>query len=246
MTSHRQHRMTTLPSILIIACVCSCASAFSVTNTNSGMIQIFPSSASGIRRTTTGQRLHHPSTNGIGEPASANAVHNVHRISSLSLASTINEYDTTTSSTDDEDEEEFADNPLKSAGLSFVSASSKSLGMLFYNIGGMDHKDIQALLLEAGTHLVAAGEAWHSDWDAVRDSMSYASTAFYDISNVFGSANIDESMPLGTLFDNIGKELEDISEISGCCAVGPPCSSPNLLAVEVRFARIGRCTVLLY
>ena len=29
-------------------------------------------------------------------------------------------------------------------------------------------------------------------------------------------------------------ELEDISEISGCCAVGPPCSSPNLLAVEVR------------
>ena len=234
MTSH-SHRMTTLPSILIITCVCSCASAFSVTNTNSGMIQRFPSS--GIRRTTaTGQKLHHLSTNGIGEPASANAIHNVHRISSLSLASTINEYDTTASSAsiDDEDEEEFADNPLKSAGLSFVSASSKSLGMLFYNIGGMDHKDIQALLLEAGTHLVAAGEAWHSDWDAVRDSMSYASTAFYDISNVFGSANIDESMPLGTLFDNIGKELEDISEISGCCAVGPPCSSPNLLAVEVR------------
>jgi hypothetical protein len=39
-----------------------------------------------------------------------------------------------------------ADNPLTSAGLSFVSASSKSLGMLFYNIGGMDHKEIQALL----------------------------------------------------------------------------------------------------
>lgn len=139
---------------------------------------------------------------------------------------------------DGETEED--NNPLKSAGLSFVSASTKSLGMLFYNIGGMDHKEIQALLLQAGTHLVAAGEAWTSDWDAVRESMASASEAFYDISDVFGSANIDESMPLGTLFEQIGRELEDISSISGCCAVGPPCSSPNLLAVEEHLTEVSK------
>eukprot|EP00985_Skeletonema_marinoi_P006123 scaffold2657_cov155-Skeletonema_marinoi.AAC.3 len=130
------------------------------------------------------------------------------------------------------EEEEEDNNPLKSAGLSFISASTKSLGMLFYNIGGMDHKEIQALLLQAGTHLVNAGTAWATDWDVVRDDMYSASQSFYDISNVFGSANIDESLELGTLFEQIGKELEDISNIGGCCSVGPPCSSPNLLAVE--------------
>mmetsp|Transcript_27827 Transcript_27827/g.42943 ORF Transcript_27827/g.42943 Transcript_27827/m.42943 type:complete len:269 (-) Transcript_27827:1119-1925(-) len=130
------------------------------------------------------------------------------------------------------EEEEEDNNPLKSAGLSFISASTKSLGMLFYNIGGMDHKEIQALLLQAGTHLVNAGTAWTTDWDVVRDDMYSASQSFYDISNVFGSANIDESLELGTLFEQIGKELEDISNIGGCCSVGPPCSSPNLLAVE--------------
>ena len=123
-------------------------------------------------------------------------------------------------------------NPLKSAGLSFQSASTKSLGMLFYNIGGLDHKEIQALLLSAGTHLVHAGEAWSTNWDTVRTSMYTASKSFYDISNVFGSANIDESLELGTLFERIGYELEDISNISGCTSIGPPCSSPNLLVVE--------------
>ena len=62
--------------------------------------------------------------------------------------------------------------------------------------------------------------------------MYTASKSFYDISNVFGSANIDESLELGTLFERIGCELEDISNISGCTSVGPPCSSPNLLVVE--------------
>jgi len=124
------------------------------------------------------------------------------------------------------------DNPIKSAGLSFISASSKSLGMLFYNIGGLDHKDIQAHLLQAGTHLVHAGEYWSSDWSVVQESMLLASQSFYDISNVFGSANIDESLPLGTLFENISHELKDISNISGCCSVGPPCSVPNLLAIQ--------------
>jgi len=133
---------------------------------------------------------------------------------------------------DDNEEEDNTNNPLKSAGLSFISASTKSLGMLFYNIGGMDHKEIQALLLQAGTHLVNAGNAWTSDWDVVRDCMYSAAKSFYDISNVFGSANIDESLELGTLFEQIGSELEDISNIGGCCSVGPPCSSPNLLAVE--------------
>ncbi|KAL7465577.1 hypothetical protein ACHAXS_005898, partial [Conticribra weissflogii] len=120
-------------------------------------------------------------------------------------------------------EEDFhPENPLRSAGLSFISASTKSLGMLFYNIGGMDHKEIQALLLQAGTHLLSAGNSWDDDWDSVRESMFAASHAFYDISNVFGSANIDESLPLAMLFEKIGNELEDISDISGCCAVGPP------------------------
>jgi len=104
--------------------------------------------------------------------------------------------------------------------------------MLFYNIGGLDHKDIQAHLLQAGTHLVHAGEYWSSDWSVVQESMLLASQSFYDISNVFGSANIDESLPLGTLFENISHELKDISNISGCCSVGPPCSVPNLLAIK--------------
>jgi hypothetical protein len=128
--------------------------------------------------------------------------------------------------------ESLPNNPLTSAGLSFISASTKSLGMLFYNIGGMDHKDIQALLLQAGTALVDAGSQWENDWNSVTHSMQDASKAFYDISNVFGSANIDESLELALLFEQIGKELEDISNISGCVSIGPPCSCGNLFAVE--------------
>lgn len=143
--------------------------------------------------------------------------------------STIPKQSTTTGT---ESDENMIDNPIKSAGLSFISASSKSLGMLFYNIGGLDHKDIQALLLQAGTHLVNAGEYWSTDWSMVQDSILLASKAFYDISNVFGSANIDESLPLGTLFENISHELQDISNISGCCSLGPPCSVPNLLEIQ--------------
>ena len=150
-------------------------------------------------------------------------------------ASTMNE-DTATYDYDTDD----TDNPLTSAGLSFVSASSKSLGMLFYNIGGMDHKEIQALLLRAGTHLVSAGRHWSSDWDSVRESMYFASRAFYSISDVFGCSQIDESMPLGDLFERIGRELEDISSIGGCCAVGPPCSTPNLLAIEENLIEVSR------
>ena len=128
----------------------------------------------------------------------------------------------------------------KSAGLSFISASDKSLGMLFYNVGGMDHKEIQSYLLRIGNHLVAAGESWSTSWDDVRDSMELAGQAFYDISNVFGSANIDESMPLGQLFENVGKELNDISAISGCCSVGPPCSVPNLLTIEEHLTAVSK------
>ena len=156
----------------------------------------------------------------------------------LALSSLANNLQYDNNSQEDDDEEE--SNPLKSAGLSFQSASTKSLGMLFYNIGGMDHKEIQALLLQAGTHLVNAGSAWTTDWDMVRDSMYSASQSFYDISNVFGSANIDESLELGTLFEQIGSELEDISNIGGCTSVGPPCSSPNLLSVEECLVAISR------
>lgn len=165
----------------------------------------------------------------------------------MMIRSTVNDDATTTiecassdSTSDDDSDDDDNNNPVKSAGLSFVSASSKSLGMLFYNIGGMDHKEIQALLLEAGTSLVSAGEAWSSDWDAVRDGMHSASKAFRSISDVFGSANIDESMPLGVLFENIGVELEDVSNIGGCASVGPPCSVPNLLAVEEYLIEISK------
>lgn len=141
-------------------------------------------------------------------------------------------YSTLQYETDDDSSNSDSNNPLKSAGRSFISASSKSLGMLFYNIGGMDHKEIQGLLLEAGTHLVNAGVAWSSNWNTVRECMYSASKSFYDISDVFGSANIDESLELGTLFERIGRELEDISNISGCTSIGPMCSSSNLLSVE--------------
>ena len=183
-------------------------------------------------------------------PVSTNAYHCCRsRISYLlSLSSTMSDGTETTTALDDGNYETSAEdfdeeekvNPLQSAGLSFISASDKSLGMLFYNIGGMDHKEIQALLLQAGTHLVEAGESWTTDWNSVRNSMASASQAFYDISNVFGSANIDESMPLGTLFENIGRELEDISSISGCTSVGPPCSVPNLLAVEEHLTAVSK------
>lgn len=112
--------------------------------------------------------------------------------------------------------------------------------MLFYNIGGMDHKEIQALLLQAGTALVAAGSKWDSDWKSVTYSMSDASKAFYDISDVFGSANIDESLELALLFERIGRELEDISNISGCVAIGPPTSCSNLFAVETHLTDISK------
>lgn len=131
-------------------------------------------------------------------------------------------------------------NPLTSAGLSFISASTKSLGMLFYNIGGMDHKEIQGLLLQAGSALVSAGSQWSTDWNAVTESMYDASRAFYDISDVFGSANIDESLELALLFERIGKELEDISSISGCVAIGPPCSCGYLFSIKKHLTDISK------
>ena len=96
----------------------------------------------------------------------------------------------------------------------------------------MDHKEIQALLLKAGTALVSAGNQWESNWDEVTYAMDDASKAFYDISNVFGSANIDESLELALLFERIGDELKEISSISGCVAIGPPSSCGNLFAIE--------------
>lgn len=135
---------------------------------------------------------------------------------------------------------ETSDNPLRSAGKSFISASDKSLGMLFYNVGGLDHKEIQALLLQAGTCLVDAGERWHDDWDGVRDFTYNASNAFARIANTFGSASIDESMELAMSFEKISEELLMISEISGCSSVGPPCSSPHLLTIEEELVAISK------
>lgn len=174
--------------------------------------------------------------NGNRVAMASNCGHKYRRIQPLAFTATIDDGTTM----EDYGATDGADNPITSAGLSFVSASSKSLGMLFYNIGGMDHKEIQALLLRAGTHLVSAGTHWTSDWDAVRESMYSASGAFYSISDVFGSANIDENMPLGDLFERIGREFEDISSIGGCCAVGPPCSTPNLLAVEEHLIEVSK------
>lgn len=96
----------------------------------------------------------------------------------------------------------------------------------------MDHKEIQAHLLQAGSSLLSAGKAWDTNWDDVTYAMEDASKAFYDISNVFGSANIDESLELALSFESIGDELREISSISGCTAIGPPSSCGNLFAIE--------------
>ncbi|KAL7525726.1 hypothetical protein ACHAWF_001482, partial [Thalassiosira exigua] len=67
-----------------------------------------------------------------------------------------------------------------------------------------------------------------------------ASHAFYDIGNIFGSVNIDESLSLGTLLEKIGTELEDITSISECTSVGPPCATPNFLALEEHLIKVSR------
>lgn len=104
----------------------------------------------------------------------------------------------------------------------------------------MDHKEIQALLLQAGSALVAAGDRWETDWEAVTYAMEDASKAFYDISDVFGSANIDESLELALQFEGIGDELKEISSISGCAAIGPPSSCGNLFAIENHLMEVSK------
>ena len=126
-----------------------------------------------------------------------------------------------------------ANHPLHQAGQTFVAASVQSMGMLFYNVGGMEHKEIQQELLAAGTHLVSAAKSWDSDWRAARDSLHDASNVFMDISDTFGSAQIDDAESLATLFESIGLELDDMSRIERRrkCA-------DNLLAVRDHLASV--------
>ena len=125
-----------------------------------------------------------------------------------------------------------ANHPLHQAGQTFVAASVQSMGMLFYNVGGMEHKEIQQELLAAGTHLVSAAKAWDSDWRAARDSLRNASDVFVDISDTFGSAQIDDAEGLATLFEAVGLELGDMAGITGCMSTGPAGSVPNLYAIR--------------
>ena len=126
-----------------------------------------------------------------------------------------------------------ANHPLHQAGQTFVAASVQSMGMLFYNVGGMEHKEIQQELLAAGTHLVSAAKAWDSDWRAARDSLRNASDVFVDISDTFGSAQIDDAESLATLFESIGLELEDASRIERRRR-----TTDNLLAVRDHLASV--------
>lgn len=126
-----------------------------------------------------------------------------------------------------------ANHPLHQAGQTFVAASVQSMGMLFYNVGGMEHKEIQQELLAAGTHLVSAAKSWDSDWKVARESLHDASNVFMDISDTFGSAQIDDAESLATLFESIGLELDDMSRIERRrkCA-------DNLLAVRDHLASV--------
>jgi hypothetical protein len=126
-----------------------------------------------------------------------------------------------------------ANHPLHQAGQTFVAASVQSMGMLFYNVGGMEHKEIQQELLLAGTHLVSAAKSWDSDWKVSRISLHDASNVFIDISDTFGSAQIDDAESLATLFESIGLELDDMSRIERRrkCA-------ENLLAIRDHLASV--------
>ena len=126
-----------------------------------------------------------------------------------------------------------ANHPLHQAGQTFVAASVQSMGMLFYNVGGMEHKEIQQELLAAGTHLVSAAKSWDSDWKVARECLHDASNVFMDISDTFGSAQIDDAESLATLFESIGLELDDMSRIERRrkCA-------ENLLAVRDHLASV--------
>lgn len=126
-----------------------------------------------------------------------------------------------------------ANHPLHQAGQTFVAASVQSMGMLFYNVGGMEHKEIQQELLAAGTHLVSAAKSWDSDWKVARECLHDASNVFMDVSDTFGSAQIDDAESLATLFESIGLELDDMSRIERRrkCA-------DNLLAVRDHLASV--------
>jgi len=124
--------------------------------------------------------------------------------------------------------------PLREAGETFVAASTQSMGMLFYNVGGLDHKDVQASLLAAGTHLLAASDAWEDrgEWDGVAEEISAAAGVFAGVADLFGSAQIDDAEGLATLFEAVGLELGDMAGITGCMSTGPAGSVPNLYAIR--------------
>ena len=94
-----------------------------------------------------------------------------------------------------------------------MAASVQSMAMLFYNVWTMEHKEVQSRLLAAGTHLAAASKTWDSDWGTTQECLADASLVFADISDTFGSAQIDDAESLATLFEAVGLELEDMSKI---------------------------------
>ena len=120
-----------------------------------------------------------------------------------------------------------ANHPLHQAGQGFIAASVQSMGMLFYNVGGMEHKEIQSELLEAGNHLVAASKTWDNDWRATKHKLADAARVFDDISNTFGSAQIDDAESLATLFEAVALELDDMSRIEKRRK-----TAPNLFSVR--------------
>lgn len=97
----------------------------------------------------------------------------------------------------------------------------------------MEHKEIQSELLEAGNHLVAASKSWDNDWKATKTHLVDASRVFADISNTFGSAQIDDAESLATLFEAVGLELDDMARIERRRK-----TAPNLFAIRDHLASV--------
>ena len=78
-----------------------------------------------------------------------------------------------------------------------------------------------------GNAMIRAGMAWTTDWSQVAEALDKAAHAFWDTLS-------KKNLPAGlqTICRSVAQELEDISTIEGCSAVGPATSLPNWIAIH--------------
>lgn len=117
---------------------------------------------------------------------------------------------------------------LKKAGESFLAISDELATASEKDSKLEMSNDIERAFGLAGHAFIKAHEAWTYDWDDVTVEFLDASKQFYQISTCYQSH--DKSLQI--LYENIARELEDASTITGCLSVGPPASVPNLEAVR--------------